>query len=207
MTALTSMLRIASYRDALRDALRRAVEGELDFPSALSGEASLPDGLSRDDWSAVVGSIRVAYEISRRESVEGVINDVADTFQWSEGEPELVALASALKENPQAERIIDGARRRDALLPNVLGVDVSIDLRVVSDASSDAIDVAPIAVVRINFDEHVAGQDAVFFQVPVGRLRELAESFTSAADLARRAVDSPSALNVPTWAANIEGDE
>lgn len=200
MTALERTLGLESYRDSLALAARFASNHREAFTDSLRFEVEPPAGVALKEWSSAVGALRFAYEVAVREGFEGVQQDitaaVADRF-----EPlQLESLLELLTPDPAVDLRIAGTRERDAMLPNLVNARFSLDLRATNLESEGELELAPTVTLRLEFDEHVAGQDAIAFQVPLWALDELVSDLQLISSRLKRVDSALASAVVPRWA-------
>jgi hypothetical protein len=175
MTALQDLIGIRSFGAALRGVVAVAsTHGEqLLAATAKSDDHSPPDGLPElrgTSWDLVVRAFQVVYEISDREGRDAVLAEVRDAFPELTAEP-LAALSLILERDDVASSRIEGARKRDRFLPVLASTDIALDLRLAEVSGEEVL--LPVITCRLEFDENVAGNDAIVFQIPIDALATL----------------------------------
>jgi len=200
MTTLERTLGLDSYRESLSHAAKLAPKQAERLAEALRYEVSAPDDVKASDWSSAVGALRYAYEVAVREGFEAVQNDISAALATEMDSSALQALLRLLAEDDAVAQRIAGTRERDAVLPNLVNARFALDLRAIALDGDDDLQLAPTITVRLEFDEHVAGQDAITFQVPLWALDELAADLSRISARVRKIdADLPTAT-VPVWA-------
>ncbi|KTR95665.1 hypothetical protein NS220_05165 [Microbacterium testaceum] len=155
--------------------------------------------MTPEDWSSAVGALRFAYEVAVREGFEPVRADIRTALD-SVTDHKLETLVDLIQDDSAVATRIAGTRERDGILPNLVGSALSLDLRAIDLSDDDDLQLAPIVTVRLMFDEHVAGQDAIVFQTQLTALEEIAaEAKRISIRIKRLEADLPTAT-VPPWA-------
>lgn len=201
MSSLRTTLRLASYRDSLRLAITHSASDVDSLRSALRYGTASPAGVEANTWVGMVGATRLAYEAGIRDGAEAVAADIASVFADELGEDVLSRFFSLLAPDESISERIAGAKLRDSLLPNLISSSLAMDLRVLS-SSGAGLSAAPVITVRLAFDEHVGGQEAIVFQASVESLEALIEELSEV----RNDVQSLIAVNqvvIPNWARGV----
>lgn len=203
MSSAQTMLTIESFRDSVATVVSLASEhGDLLQDSLTIGIPANPTKLSEGDWRLAASAYRLLWEIGARESPDSVVQDVRVALPDALAS-DLNALERLLTSDAASSDRVRGVRRRDQFLPILTEARVTVDLRILDLEADGAEVLAPVVVARLDFDEPIAGSDAIIFQVPLGQLAPLAESLAHAAAQIRRATESLSGYQVPPWA--LEG--
>ena len=182
-----------SFRDAVRALLGLGPDAILRWYPPGEFASSRPVNLENGDMLAVsvITWIRGNLEEVRAEQL---LDEFADVINAEE--PELVESFASLR--PELERILyespaDESKRvfrnlETAIVPNLVGVDSAVDLRVYrarmhEDPSQTGL--VPVTLLRLAFDEPLGGSVALAFQVSRSVLRQLADEI----ELCERDID------------------
>lgn len=197
MSSLKTTLRLNSYRENLGAAIRHAQEERGSLLAALRFGVSAPDDVDAYRWSGMVGALRFAYEAGLRDDRDDVALDIRTAFADTFSNEQLDRFLELLEEDDLADERIEGTRMRDALLPNMVNTNFSTDLRILPVPGALPV-VAPVVTARLEFDEHIAGQDSLVFQIPVEALSDLIEELQHTLD-AIRSLSSTQEVTLPNW--------
>jgi hypothetical protein len=205
VTALQSTLRLESYRDALRRAVDSLPGAAGHLREALEKDtAVVPADWESNQWFAAVGAVRLAYEVGVRENPDAVMADIERVLELDADEAE--QLRAVIAPNAAADLRIKGVRERDGYLPNLLGMDTALDLRLITTTDEEDA-VAPIVTVRFDFDEAVASSSSIVFQAPTVSLPALIEDLETLLRNVKR-IQANENYNIPQWARLVDdGDE
>jgi hypothetical protein len=196
------MLELSSFRDATARVVALAVEHEGALRESLLGP--LPNNASsssNDEWRYALSAYRLLWEVASREGAKEVVADLRRALP-DVPEEGLYALESLLEADEITQQRVRGVRRRDQFLPILTDARFTVDVRLVPDGDDDVL-LAPVIVVRLEFDEPLFGADGVVFQVPLTQMSVLEDAL---ARVRRQLSDLTKTLQhseVPDWA--LEG--
>jgi hypothetical protein len=194
MTAFTEFWDIASFRDAftslimLPESSIQVLRSSLDQGGLPSGPPE-GSGISVEDWRRSRSTVRTLAAIRDDDGFAELISDIGQVLRESpDNERALVMIRQLLELDPNTEQLNLIRRTQDAALPVLINLTAEIDFRAVPSVSGGEPTLAPVYVVRLTFDEDIAGSSAIVFQVPedatdivVRRLEEARELRTSIA--------------------------
>lgn len=204
MTSLERTLSAGSYRESLVLAAQFAADQPEALMDSLRFETNAPEGIDGTDWSSASAALRFAYEVAVREGFAPVRADIEQALHSTADSEKLTALLALVREDDLVAQRIAGTRQRDGMLPNLVSHRVSLDFRTVSsDDIDNGIELAPTVIARFEFDEHVAGQEAVVFQIPLWALEELAEDLQEARNRLTDVDRMLRTATIPKWALPI----
>jgi len=143
---------------------------------SLRRDVPQPERLSAEDWAGIIASVRFAYKSAVQDGLEPVLQDIREQMT-DLSEDDLAFLSEVLTPDPAIDRRQEGVRVREGFLPNLVGASLTLDLRVIDPQVSAGTDVevVPVAMMRLLFDEPVAGQEAVTFQLAGPTLEAFSE--------------------------------
>ncbi|MCI4012358.1 hypothetical protein [Brevibacterium sp. ZH18] len=203
MTSLQRLLDLASYRQALTVAFEHGVAFSDELRSGLAWDIESPIEVDSEEWSASIDALRVAFEVGSREGFDSVKEEVSESIPELSN-PQREVLDKIIQPYAAGVERLRGLQSRDSFLPNLMRSALSIDLQLLETGGEVGAQVAPVVTARFDFDEHVAGQDAISFRIPLSALEELSEDLAEVHSRIRRLSDSEIAVEVPRWARSAE---
>lgn len=126
-----------------------------------------------EDWDAATSALRTLYSFARSDSVDSVIADIRvvlaerdNADQYDVGVSLLPVLLAPRESFDRHQRY---KRAREMALPQILEFAINIQLTTVDPGpeSSSPVELVPLIVMRIVFDEAVLGGEAVSMSVPI----------------------------------------
>ncbi len=159
-----STLRIHGFQRSLKQGLDLGVAA--DARRSLDREVPRPESLTDEDWLGVRTAFRLLYQTAEREGLTETLADVRSEMAEQLADAQYVQLEQILTPDPETTQGLLAKRERDSFLPNLVGSSRTLDLRVLGSGSeAGRLVVAPVGLLRLEFDEPVAGQDALSFQL------------------------------------------
>lgn len=200
MTVIRDLLEVPSFVNALRglaaiDAAQHSVlltglnSASVEPPS----DVQLRPGSS---WRTMGSAFSLAYEASRSEGVDAVLEDLRDP-DVGFAEDELNRLKALLEVDKETDEQISGIHQRDGFHPVLRNVDLALDLRVLDLEGGTKL--APVLTVRMSFDEAVNGNDSIVFQLPVAALNQLQDQLGRVSKRLRAVREIAQSSPVPDW--------
>jgi hypothetical protein len=196
------MLELPAFREAAARVLTLAAEHGEALSASLMGPApSNASDATNEEWRYALSAYRLLWEVASREGADEVIVDLRQALPEATGNG-FSALQELLESDEITHQRVRGVRRRDQFLPILTDARFSVDVRLVPDDDESTL-LAPVVVVRLEFDEQLFGADGVVFQVPLTQLAVLEDALVlvrrQLADLGKTIQQS----RVPDWA--LEG--
>jgi len=204
MTALRPTLRLAGFQSSLKQALE--VDNRTIAAESLKRDVPRPERLSDDDWVGLQAAIRFAYQAASQDGVEAVIEDVKRVMKDDLTSDDLDALQAIVTQSDVVDRRQQGLRVRDGFLPSLVGASLTLDLRVIepTDPQEGGVEVAPVVLARLEFDEQVAGQEGIVFQMTGATLDEFTEDLLKLRKgLSFLTSQVTPTIRVPDWAREV----
>lgn len=180
MTRFRQLWEIGSFQELFREFARLDDDGlqavaRIAMPRGDSGR--LPE-LSREQ-RMLVPVAETLLQVRNRDGSQELIADIAQL-----AEPELPGITSRLEgllhEDPKTESQRLVGQTQTSTLPVVVGMDIDVDFRAAPPTEGRPVQLVPVVVVRMMFDEPVGGSDVIVFQVPDERISELIQELRSA---------------------------
>jgi hypothetical protein len=172
MTAFVEFWDIADFRDAFLSLIKLPESSILAFRAALD-EGRLPSAppktsaISVEDWRSSRATVRTLAAVRDDYGFTALLDDVRETLEGSpEGEQAIRAIQQLLEQDPETEQLNLIKRKQDAALPVLVSLSVEVDFRAVPSVADREPTLVPVYIVRLTFDEDIAGSSAIVFQVP-----------------------------------------
>jgi hypothetical protein len=194
MTAFRALYPINSFKSAFDQLVNL---DSSDHPAV--AEAARSSAVrSSDSLVPAASALRTIRQIVSQESLESVLGDIEELCPPGTIEKlgDLVDVLQPTEEERDDDYAEDVER---TALPFLLHPYIYCDLRATDWRETGEIKFAPVAIVRLNFDEVVGGGEAVSFQMGMRNLRALRDEIDSAIELINRAVQSLPADSVPRY--------
>ena len=198
-----TLLAVESFRESLRalltltpDQLHRvaaAAESENGFEPTDQLIRGLHEalGISEKDSASVLAVCSFLYEGLREAgNAEGLVRELAE-IATELGIADLPSKQDALKDlfrrNEAYDRRTMRRRTAESVLPVLESVWLYCDLRAVAaEPTAEAPRYVPVVVARLKFDEPIAGQEAIFFQMTEEALAKLTSDVQRTRELIER---------------------
>lgn len=172
MTTFVEFWDIADFRDAFLS-LIKLPESSIHALRAALDEGSLPSAppeasaISAEDWRRSRPTVRTLAAVRDDYGFTALLDDVRETLDGSpESERAIRTIQQLLELDPDTEQLNLIRRKQDAALPVLVNLSVEVDFRAVPSVADHDPTLAPVYVVRLTFDEDIAGSSAIVFQVP-----------------------------------------
>jgi hypothetical protein len=195
MTAFTEFWDIASFRSAFIS-LIKSPEPTIQALRAALDEGSLPSsppegsGVSADVWLGSRSTVRTLLYIRDGDGYTALLSDVSQMVEAPDKERAMEVIQQLLELDSETEQLNLVRNTQRAGLPVLENLSAEVDFRVVPSLSEGEPTLAPVYVVRLTFDEDVAGSNAIVFQVAEDAisivLQRLEEAKELRASIARR---------------------
>lgn len=199
MTTVIRLLEVDTYRAGIVAALRLSESHLSTLRQSLAGRNEIPEGVPESEWDKAVKSFRVTYQIGLNEGFEQVREDIESSIDTADADRH--ALRNLVVEDQSISAALIGREARGRYLPNLVESALSVDLQIVDGGfSAESVAVAPVVTARFEFDEHLAGQDAVTFRIPLDALVALPKKIEDAIDKIQSLSEAPVNFTVPEWA-------
>jgi hypothetical protein len=198
-----TLLAMESFRESLRalltltpeqlDRLAAAGETENGFEPTDQLIRALHDalGISEKDIGTVLAVCSFLHEgLRQAENGEGLVRqfaEIAPELGIPNFDPKRDALKRLFRPNEAYSRRIIRRRTAEAALPVLETVWLYCDLRAVAaEPTAEAPRYVPVIMARLKFDETMAGQEAIFFQMTEEALDRLASDVQRTRELIER---------------------
>ena len=197
MTAVEALMNLSSFQTAVRRILEIADSRGDDLRASLVNPTSAPttEDESSPGWFEAERAFAILYETAGRESLEGVLSDVAGGLK---DEPDLENLRRLLRPVEAFDQRVAATRHRDAFLPVLVASSVSLDFRVIPPPQDKIL--LPVVTVRLSFDESVGGNESIVFQIPIDGLKNITREFSTLSGLIGEISGDIGEYRVPDWA-------
>jgi hypothetical protein len=192
VSELSELWRISSFRQAVRTllALDEATLSALRQRSPVDAGPP-PSDLAVDAaaWTESAAALRTLYQLAAQMGVTSLVSELAELAGEDQStNPRLTGLLTWLEPRPEDTEAEATDRALASMLPVLTAASATVDFRMAEVANEGGLRLVPILVVRLTFDEHVAGSDAIVFQISPAELdrvmQELESARTKANDLA-----------------------
>jgi len=182
-TFFGDLWKLSGFRNSFAALQTLTPEGVSILMQAVEGSGNLDD-LAADRSSSELDQLRIALPVLR--TLRGIrdadgLGALLDDIEANAGpasEPAKKAIEAILAETPAEarQRRINYVQR--SALPVLTRLSVDVDLRAASSGANSDEDfgLVPVLVVRLEFDENVAGSDAIVFQVTEEDAAELVKT-------------------------------
>lgn len=199
MTTFRRLHRLPSFRDSFGSLLELDDSELRTVVDAVQRIAIDPDAedMVPEDLGEAYSALAVVRSIAGNEGFDALVQDVRTAYPDSTEAIDTLAPYFSPMEGEIEARTIREVETET--LPIIVGGRVSLDYRV-SRSSDDKIKLVPLFVARINFDETVAGADAVTFQASAYALAKFRDNINDALALLDTSVKviDPALLYSPT---------
>jgi hypothetical protein len=179
VSELSELWRVSSFRQAVRTLLdldEAAVSVLQQRNPVDAGPPPAELAVDAAAWTESAAAIRTLYQLAARIGVSNLVSELAELVGTDPASnPRLAALLTWLEprqEDVEAEAI---DRAQTSMLPVLTSASATIDFRVVDVANEAGLRLVPVLVIRLTFDEHVAGNDAIVFQVGPGEVDQFVD--------------------------------
>jgi hypothetical protein len=184
MSELSELWRISSFRQAVRT-LVALDENAL---SALRQRSPLdpgppPSGLAVEAaaWTESAAAVRTLYQLSAQMGPESLVRELAELVGVDpSSDPLMTALPTWLEPRREDTEAEATTRALTSMLPVLTAASATVDFRVVDVANEGDSRLVPVLIIRLAFDEHVAGSDALVFQISPGEVDRVIEELVAA---------------------------
>jgi hypothetical protein len=149
-----------------------------------------------ENWAPATTALRTLYGFARTDGIESVVADLhtllAKRDNVGEYEVGLSLLPSLLVKRESFDRHQRYKRTREMTLPQVVESSVGIQLKAISPTagSSSPVELVPLIVMRLDFDEPVLGSESITVSIPVGVLESMRIEISSMREKYEHIVES-----------------
>lgn len=174
MTAFNEFWEIPSFRASFTEFInfpQSSIQAVRDALGAGGLPSTPPEGsgVSSDEWLRARSMVRTLAAIRDDEGLAPLLGDIGQTIEGIkgvDGEQAINMTRQLLELDPETEQLNLIRRAQYSALPVLVNLSVEVDFRAVPSINDEGPTLAPVYIVRLTFDEDIAGSDAVVFQVP-----------------------------------------
>jgi len=142
-----------------------------------------PSGLQVDEatWNQAAAALSTLYDLAGGLGVRAVVTELGELLgRDPQSDPQMKQLLTWLRPSRHDSETQSALRAQVSFLPVVTSASATVDFRTTEVANEGDLKLVPVLIVRLNFDEPVAGSEAIVVQLSPGGLNEVIQTLQGA---------------------------